>query len=147
MSLIAPLNRPEPIGAHHRVEGFDCGSLLLDEYLAKHALANHQAGTARMFVATGESQVVVAYYNHFLWMKLFAKIAGRRPKEAIRALELTVEAAQAGSIAFWDDAEAMTILKAVWGSNDTEVRTKAQRVQNLLLKMGRKQFLSVVPSE
>ena len=63
MSLTAPLNRPEPIGAHHQIQGFDCGSLPLNDYLAKHALANHQAGTARTFVATGESQVVVAYYS------------------------------------------------------------------------------------
>lgn len=61
--MATPLNRPEPIGAHHQVAGFDCGSLPLNDCLAKHALTNHQAGTARTFVATGESQVVVAYYS------------------------------------------------------------------------------------
>ena len=84
MSLIAPLKRPEPIGAYHQFEGFDCGSLPLNDYLAKHALANHQAGTARTFVATSASQVVVAYYSLAASQIIYGDATQRMQKRAPR---------------------------------------------------------------
>lgn len=63
MSLTAPLHRPEPIGAHHQVAGFDCGARALNEFLVHHALKNHQSGSAKTFVATTSEQVVVGYYS------------------------------------------------------------------------------------
>jgi predicted N-acetyltransferase YhbS len=35
----------------------------LDDFLKRHALTSHQAGSARTFVATTDQQVVVGYYS------------------------------------------------------------------------------------
>ena len=63
MSLPAPLNRPEPLGAHHQVAAFDCGAPALNEFLSRHALGNHQSGTAKTYVATTDRHIVVGYYS------------------------------------------------------------------------------------
>ena len=63
MSLTADLHRPEPIGAHHQVAEFDCGAPALNEFLVRHALTNHQSGSAKTFVATSDSHIVVGYYS------------------------------------------------------------------------------------
>jgi len=34
------------------VGGFDCGAPALNDFLVRHALANHQSGSAKTFVAT-----------------------------------------------------------------------------------------------
>lgn len=62
MSSTAPLNHPEPLEARHRVAEFDCGVPELNTFLLKHALASHQAGATRTFVATS-SDTVVGYYS------------------------------------------------------------------------------------
>lgn len=62
MSSTAPPRRPEPLHAHHRVADFDCGAPELNDFLRRHALSNHQAGSARTFVATADA-VVVGYYS------------------------------------------------------------------------------------
>jgi GNAT superfamily N-acetyltransferase len=82
--LTAPLNRPEPIGPHHQVAGFDCGAAALNDYLVKHALPNHQAGTARTFVATGDSHIAVAYYSLAAAQIIYADATPRLQKGAPR---------------------------------------------------------------
>ena len=61
MSLTAPLHRPEPIGVRHQVGAFDCGAPALNEFLIRHALTNHQSGSAKTFVATTDDHVVAGY--------------------------------------------------------------------------------------
>jgi GNAT superfamily N-acetyltransferase len=82
--LIAPLNRTEPIGPHHQVAGFDCGVAPLNDYLVKYALANHQAATARTFVATGDRHTVVAYYSLAAAQIIYADATPRLQKGAPR---------------------------------------------------------------
>lgn len=77
-------NRPEPIGPHHQVAGFDSGASPLDEYLARHALSNHQAGTARTFVATADSHIVIGYYSLSAAQILHAEATPRLQKGASR---------------------------------------------------------------
>ncbi|MBL9211441.1 MAG: GNAT family N-acetyltransferase [Opitutaceae bacterium] len=84
MSSTAPLNGPEPIGPHHQVAGFASGSPALDEYLVKHALANSQAGTARTFVATTDSHVVVGYYSLAAAQVIYADAPARLQKGSPR---------------------------------------------------------------
>jgi len=84
MSSTAPLKRPEPIGARHRVEGFDCGSLPLNDYLIRHALANHQAGTARTFVATGDNDAALAFYSLAASQIIYGDASPRLQKGAPR---------------------------------------------------------------
>jgi len=84
MSSTVPINRPEPIGAHHQVAGFSSGVIALDDYLAKHALANSQAGTARTYVSTVDSHIVVAYYSLSAAQLIFADAPARLQKGAPR---------------------------------------------------------------
>ena len=84
MSSTAPLRRPEPIGAHHQVAVFDCGTPALNEYLARYALTNHQSGSAKTFVATTDSHVVVGYYSLAASQVLYADAPSRLQKGVAR---------------------------------------------------------------
>jgi len=84
MSSPAPLNRPEPLGAHHRVAEFDCGAPALNEFLVHHALSSHQSGSARTFVATTSGRVVVGYYSLAASQILYADAPARLQKGAPR---------------------------------------------------------------
>lgn len=84
MSSPAPLHRPEPLGAHHRVAEFDCGAPALNEFLVHHALSSHQSGSARTFVATTSGQVVVGYYSLAASQILYADAPARLQKGAPR---------------------------------------------------------------
>jgi len=57
-----PLQKPEPIQPAHLLTGFDCGVEELNDFLIRHALANHQAGSARTYVATSQGSVA-GYYS------------------------------------------------------------------------------------
>lgn len=41
---------PEPIGAQHQLEGFDCGNAALNRWLQQRALANERQGVSRTVV-------------------------------------------------------------------------------------------------
>lgn len=83
MSSPAPLNRPEPPGAHHQVAAFDCGAPALNGFLSRHALDNHQSGTAKTYVATTGSHVV-GYYSLAASQILYADAPARLQKGAPR---------------------------------------------------------------
>lgn len=57
------LRPPAPLSAEHRVEAFDCGVEVLDQWLRRYALRNQQAGSARTFAVTDEEHNVVGYYS------------------------------------------------------------------------------------
>lgn len=84
MSSPKTLNRPEPLGAHHHVAAFDCGALALDQFLSRHALGNHQSGTAKTYVATTDSLIVVGYYSLAASQILYADAPTRLQKGAPR---------------------------------------------------------------
>ncbi len=84
MSSTEPLNRPEPLGAHHQVAAFDCGAPSLNEFLSRHALGNHQAGTAKTYVATTDSHIVVGNYSLAASQVLYADAPSRLQKGAPR---------------------------------------------------------------
>lgn len=58
----SPLSSPLPITREHDLSHFDCGVPALNDYLRKYALANHQNGPARTYVAV-RGQRVVGYYS------------------------------------------------------------------------------------
>ncbi len=62
MAEASPLIAPVPIESTHNVAAFDCGAAALNDYLRKHALQNHQAHSARTYVAQRGNRVV-AYYT------------------------------------------------------------------------------------
>lgn len=53
---------PEPLRDKHRLEGFECGEEALDTWLLRYARHAEAAGSARVFVATGDGEHVVGYY-------------------------------------------------------------------------------------
>lgn len=83
MPLTAPLNRPEPIGDGHQVALFDCGVSSLNEFLARHALANHRSGSARTYVAAS-ANLVVGYYSLAAAHLMFADAPPRLQKGVAR---------------------------------------------------------------
>jgi GNAT superfamily N-acetyltransferase len=56
------LRRPQPIDAHHVIDGFDSGKPELDRYLSDMALSNQNALNARTFVIADKDYRVVGYY-------------------------------------------------------------------------------------
>jgi GNAT superfamily N-acetyltransferase len=53
---------PEPLTASHRLDDFECGEPVLDEWLKRRALANQSSGASRTFVVTDEGGRVCGYY-------------------------------------------------------------------------------------
>lgn len=51
------LRSPEPLGAQHRLEEFDCGKPVLNEWLMRHARQAQSSGSARTFVVADDGRV------------------------------------------------------------------------------------------
>lgn len=60
MNLV--LTPPEPLKNEHRIDAFDCGEPMLDEWLRKRALGNQSSGASRTFVVADETGRVMGYY-------------------------------------------------------------------------------------
>lgn len=60
--MAADLTSPEPLSSEHRIESFDCGEHLLDEWLRKRALANQGSAASRTFVVADAHGRVMGYY-------------------------------------------------------------------------------------
>ena len=56
------ISAPAPLAAHHRLDDFDSGTPLLDDWLKRRARANQENGASRTFVVATEDQKVVGYY-------------------------------------------------------------------------------------
>ena len=54
---------PEPLAAHHTLEGLDCGTASMNRWLLDHARQSSSAGSARTYVVVdAEQQRVVGYH-------------------------------------------------------------------------------------
>ena len=51
------LQGPAPLGAQHRLEGFDCGKPALNDWLLRHARQAQGSGSARTFVVADADRV------------------------------------------------------------------------------------------
>lgn len=56
------LRGPELLGRGHVLDGFDCGSVALNDWLVRRSLANQQSGASRTWVVADDASRVVAYY-------------------------------------------------------------------------------------
>lgn len=56
------LSAPQPLGAHHRLEAFDCGKPALTDWLHRHARQAQGSGSARTFVVC-DGEWVAGYYS------------------------------------------------------------------------------------
>jgi GNAT superfamily N-acetyltransferase len=57
------LHAPEPLAAHHRPEGFDCGKPALNDWLLRHARQAQGGGSAKTFVVAEDVGRVAAYFS------------------------------------------------------------------------------------
>jgi GNAT superfamily N-acetyltransferase len=55
------MRSPEPLGAQHRLDDFDCGKPALNDWLLRHARQAQGSGSAKTFVATADDARVVGY--------------------------------------------------------------------------------------
>lgn len=53
---------PEPLSSVHRLDDFECGELVLDEWLKRRAQANQLSGGSRTFVVADQDNRVCGYY-------------------------------------------------------------------------------------
>ncbi|MDZ7621415.1 MAG: GNAT family N-acetyltransferase [Candidatus Competibacteraceae bacterium] len=51
------LRGPEPLGAQHRLEEFDCGKPALNDWLLRHARQAQGSGSAKTFVVADDDRV------------------------------------------------------------------------------------------
>ncbi len=56
------LGAPEPLSSEHRLDDFECGEPVLDEWLRRRALSNQLSGGSRTFVVTDQDNRVCGYY-------------------------------------------------------------------------------------
>ena len=56
------LSPPEPLAASHRLDDFECGEAVLDDWLKRRALVNQSSGASRTFVVTDQDGRVCGYY-------------------------------------------------------------------------------------
>lgn len=55
------ITAPEPIDSTHRLDGFDCGVPVLNEWLQRQALPNEVSGASRTFVVCADRRVIGFY--------------------------------------------------------------------------------------
>lgn len=56
------LSLPEPLAVSHRLDDFECGEAVLEEWLKRRALANQASGASRTFVVADQDSRVCGYY-------------------------------------------------------------------------------------
>ena len=56
------LTAPQPLAAHHLLEGFDCGKPALSQWLARHARQAQGSGSARTFVVC-DGDRIAGYFS------------------------------------------------------------------------------------
>lgn len=56
------ISAPAPLADHHRLDDFDSGTPLLDDWLKRRARSNQTTGASRTFVVAATDNRIVAYY-------------------------------------------------------------------------------------
>src|ERR1035437_8801289 len=56
------LSPPEPLSSAHRLDEFECGEFVLDEWLKRRAQTNQSSGGSRTFVVVDQDSRVCGYY-------------------------------------------------------------------------------------
>ena len=56
------LNAPEPLLTTHLVDEFECGEIVLDDWLKRRAMTNQLSGASRTFVVADQDQRNYGYY-------------------------------------------------------------------------------------
>lgn len=61
--MSSPVWQEEAIGRHHPRAQFDCGDAELNDFLKRHARRNHEANSAKTFVALSEAGCILGFYS------------------------------------------------------------------------------------
>jgi len=56
------LSLPKPLATSHRLDDFECGEAVLDDWLKRKALSNQSSGASRTFVVADQDGRVCGYY-------------------------------------------------------------------------------------
>jgi hypothetical protein len=78
-----PLQPPERLTSNHRLDDFDSGSLLLDDWLRRRALRNETDGASRTYVVCRGTRVI-AFYSLAIGAVLHADTPRRRTAHPAR---------------------------------------------------------------
>lgn len=82
---------PELLGPTHRLDAFDCGKTVLNDWLIRRALSNQQSGASRTWVVVDEIERVVGYYassTASLMRSIATKLVARNQPDELPAILL-----------------------------------------------------------
>lgn len=97
-----PLQRPILLESTHDLDDFDCGIEILNTYLKRYALQNHNAGSSKAYVALRGNQIVGYYTLSYSSVspeeatKRVSKGLGKYPIPVILLGRLAVDRTEAG---------------------------------------------------
>ena len=113
------LRRPELLAPRHKLEEFDCGKPVLNDWLVRHARQAQGAGSTKTFVAADEDQVLgyfsltVGQIDTFEVPERMRKGMGHYPLPVVLLARLAVSTSVQGRGLGWgllQDAIARTVL-------------------------------------
>ena len=113
------LRRPELLAPRHKLEEFDCGKPVLNDWLVRHARQAQGAGSTKTFVAADEDQVLgyfsltVGQIDTFEVPERMRKGMGHYPLPVVLLARLVVSTSAQGRGLGWgllQDAIARTVL-------------------------------------
>lgn len=113
------LRRPELLAPRHKLEEFDCGKPVLNDWLVRHARQAQGAGSTKTFVAADEDQVLgyfsltVGQIDTFEVPERMRKGMGHYPLPVVLLARLAVPTSAQGRGLGWgllQDAIARTVL-------------------------------------
>ena len=113
------LRRPELLAPRHKLEDFDCGKPVLNDWLVRHARQAQGAGSTKTFVAADEDQVLgyfsltVGQIDTFEVPERMRKGMGHYPLPVVLLARLAVSTSAQGRGLGWgllQDAIARTVL-------------------------------------
>ena len=113
------LRRPELLAPRHKLEEFDCGKPVLNDWLVRHARQAQGAGSTKTFVAADEDQVLgyfsltVGQIDTFEVPERMRKGMGHYPLTVVLLARLAVSTSAQGRGLGWgllQDAIARTVL-------------------------------------
>ena len=113
------LRRPELLAPRHKLEEFDCGKPVLNDWLVRHARQAQSAGSTKTFVAADEDQVLgyfsltVGQIDTFEVPERMRKGMGHYPLPVVLLARLAVSTSAQGRGLGWgllQDAIARTVL-------------------------------------
>ncbi len=113
------LRRPELLAPRHKLEEFDCGKPVLNDWLVRHARQAQGAGSTKTFVAADEDQVLgyfsltVGQIDTFDVPEHLRKGMGHYPLPVVLLARLAVSTSAQGRGLGWgllQDAIARTVL-------------------------------------